>query len=347
MTTIGATDLTKIAYDPDFVAGARNAAFTCLAIKPGEKTVLITDRDSIQIGAALAEQFRNAGADLTTFVIEDIAERPLRAFPEIIAESMETASVSCFAAGAQTGELKSRIEMTHIVNRRKIRHAHMVTITPRIMKEGMLADFKKIDALSSWVLERCKKTKVLTATTPAGTKLHATFDTNIKWLKTSGIVSPEKWCNLPGGEVLTSPARVDGIFVVDGVLGDWMSQKYGDIESTPLKIEIENSRIVGCYCSRHEILRDFMSYITTDENSNRVGELALGTNIWVKTVIGHMLQDEKIPGLHLAFGHPYSEHTGAKWRSSTHLDVVSRHFDVELDGVPIMHDSKYLTNGEV
>ena len=104
---------------------------------------------------------------------------------------------------------------------------------------------------------------------------------------------------------------------------------------------------MGCRCSRPEILRDFMGYVTTDENSNRVGELALGTNIWVKDVIGHMLQDEKIPGLHLAFGHPYTEHTGAKWRSTTHLDVVARHFDVELDGAPIMRDSQYLTNGEV
>lgn len=347
METLGATDLTKVAYDPDFIPGARSAAFICLAIQPGEKTVLITDRESIQIGAALHEQFLKAGADLTSFVIEDVAERPLRGFPEIIGDALQLAKVSCYAAGAQTGELKARIEMTHIVNLHKIRHAHMVTITPRIMKEGMLADFRKIDELSSWVLEKTKKAKVLTARTPAGTNITATFDPTIKWLKTSGIVSPEKWCNLPGGEVLTSPARVDGVFVVDGVLGDWLSQRYGDIEQTPLRIDIVDSRIVGCSCSRADILRDFMSYVTTDENSNRVGELAVGTNIWVKNVIGHMLQDEKIPGLHLAFGHPYTEHTGAKWRSSTHLDVVSRHFDVELDGVPIMIDSQYLTNGEI
>ena len=347
MNTIGATDLSQVSYDPSLAPGARNAAFTCLAIQPGEKVVLITDRDCIEIGAALAEQFKRAGGDLKSVVIEDVAERPLRAFPDSIAEMMEEAQVSCYAAGAQTGELTARIEMTQIVNRRHIRHAHMVTITPRIMREGMLADFSKVDALSSWVLERAKKTKILTATTPAGTRLNATFDPTIKWLKTSGIVSPEKWCNLPGGEVLTSPARVDGVFVVDGVLGDWMSQRYGDIQKTPLTIDIENSRIVGCRCSRPEILRDFMGYVTTDENSNRVGELALGTNIWVKDVIGHMLQDEKIPGLHLAFGHPYTEHTGAKWRSTTHLDVVARHFDVELDGAPIMRDSQYLTNGEV
>jgi leucyl aminopeptidase (aminopeptidase T) len=347
LKTLGVTDLSKVKYDPSLSVGARNAAFTCLAIQPGERAVLITDRESLEIGAALADQFAKAGARLTSVVLEDVADRPLQGLPDVIAEALEEAEVSCFAAGAQTGELKARIAMTHIVNRKRIRHAHMVTINKRIMGEGMLADFKKIDALSSWVLERAKKTKVLTASTPAGTKLTATFDSSIKWLKTSGIVSPEKWCNLPGGEVLTSPARVDGVFVVDGVLGDWLSHRWGDIEKTPLTIDIENSRIVGARCVKPEILRDFMLYVTTDENSNRVGEIALGTNIAVKNLIGNMLQDEKIPGLHLAFGHPYTEHTGAKWHSSTHLDVVARHFDVELDGVPIMRDSQYLTNGEV
>jgi aminopeptidase len=339
----GSTDLSHVRYDPEFVAGARNAAFTCLAIQPGEKTVLITDREAIGIGAALAEQFRSAGAELTSFVLEDVAPRPLKSFPPVIAAAMEEARVSCYAAGAQEGELRARIEMTAIVNRRRIRHGHMVTITPRIMREGMRADFAKVDELSSWVLERAKVAKTLAARTPAGTELTASFDPSIRWLKTSGIISPDKWGNLPGGEVFTSPARVDGRFVVDGVLGDWLSQRYGDLQETPLAIEIEASRIVGARCSRPEVLRDFMTYVSTDENSNRVGELALGTNLAVRDVIGHMLQDEKIPGLHLAFGHPYTEHTGARWRSTTHIDVVARHFDVELDGVPIMRDSRYLT----
>ena len=56
------------------------------------------------------------------------------------------------------------------------------------------------------------------------------------------------------------------------------------------------------------------------------------------------LQDEKLPGMHLAFGHPYTEHTGADWKSSTHIDIVGRHFDVEIDGVPIMKNSRYLVD---
>ena len=46
-----------------------------------------------------------------------------------------------------------------------------------------------------------------------------------------------------------------------------------------------------------------------------MGEFAIGTNIGVHDVIGNILQDEKIPGVHIAFGNPYGAHTGAEWYS--------------------------------
>ena len=49
-------------------------------------------------------------------------------------------------------------------------------------------------------------------------------------------------------------------------------------------------------------------------------------------VIGNILQDEKIPGIHIAFGNPYGAHTGADWYSATHIDVVGRKFDIWIDG---------------
>lgn len=339
-----ATDLTRIGFDPAFREGARNAVFVCLRVRAGEKAVLITDRSVIPIGAALAEQFLTARAALQTFVVEDVATRPLEELPRPIADALDSAAVSCYAAAGQPGELQARIEMTSIVNRRGVRHAHMVNITPRIMVEGMRADFRKVDALCRYLLPLVSRTRVFRAVSPAGTDLTATFDPEIRWLKTSGIISPDKWGNLPGGEVLTSPARVDGVFVVDGVLGDWMAAKYGDMQHHPMRIEIEDSRLVRVDCKRTDIADAFLEYTSKDENSNRVGELALGTNFALRDPIGQILQDEKIPGLHIAFGHPYSEHTGARWRSSSHIDVVGRHFDVALDGVPIMKDSRYLVD---
>ena len=45
------------------------------------------------------------------------------------------------------------MQMTDIVNRRRMRHAHMVNINRQIMLEGMRADFHKVDRLSPKVID--------------------------------------------------------------------------------------------------------------------------------------------------------------------------------------------------
>ena len=62
-----------------------------------------------------------------------------------------------------------------------------------------------------------------------------------------------------------------------------------------------------------------------------MGEFAIGTNLGIERVIGNILQDEKFPGIHIAFGNPYGEHTGAPWRSGTHIDVVGLGFNIWLE----------------
>jgi len=46
--------------------------------------------------------------------------------------------------------------------------------------------------------------------------------------------------------------------------------------------------------------------------------------------------------VHIAFGNPYGQHTGAGWHSSTHIDVVGRNFDIWVDGEQIMRSGKFL-----
>jgi hypothetical protein len=161
-------------------------------------------------------------------------------------------------------------------------------------------------------------------------------------LKTSGIISPFKWGNLLGGEIFTMPGEVNGKFVVDGVVGDYLCAKYGDIGQTPLTIHISGNRLVKVECTNKELEAEFWEYCHRDENSDRVGEFAIGTNIGLNDVIGNILQDEKLPGVHIAFGNPYGFHTGADWYSSTHIDVVGRRFDIWADGRQIMAGGNFL-----
>jgi len=334
--------LNKLAFDPQLTPGARNAVRVCLRVQPSEKVTVITDEVSLEIAAALVRELEEIGCRYQTWVLEDAAARPLTDFPLAIAEDLESSQVSIFAVQAQTNELKSRMQMTDVVNRQKIRHAHMVNINKRIMLEGMRADFQKVDRLSVKVMETVRRAKQIRAKTPAGTDLVADLNPNYRWVKTSGIISTEKWGNLPGGEVFTTPGEVNGTFVIDGVVGDYLCAKFGDLKSSPLTIQVKGNRVVEAHSANKELQDDFWAYTHTDENSNRVGEFAIGTNIELKDVIGEILQDEKYPGVHIAFGNPYGAHTGAEWYSSTHIDVVGRNFDIWVDGVQIMRRGQFL-----
>ena len=334
--------LNQMAFDAQLTPGARNAVRVCLRVQASEKVTVITDEVSLEIAAALVRELEEVGCRYQTWVLEDVATRPLTDLPLAIAEDLESSQVSIFAVQAQTNELKSRMQLTDVVNRRKIRHAHMVNINKRIMLEGMRADFQKVDRLSVKVLDTVRKAKQIRAKTLAGTDLVADLNPNYRWVKTSGIISPEKWGNLPGGEVFTTPGEVNGTFVIDGVVGDYLCAKFGDLKANPLTIEVKANRVIAAHSANKELKDDFWAYTHTDENSNRVGEFAIGTNIELKDVIGEILQDEKYPGVHIAFGNPYGAHTGAEWYSSTHIDVVGRNFDIWVDGEQIMRGGLFL-----
>jgi aminopeptidase len=334
-----------IPFDPELTPGARNAVRVCLRVQPGEKVTVITDEATKEIAASIVRELEAVEAPYHAWVLEDLAPRPLGDLPQEIVEDLETSQVSIFAVQAQTNELRSRMQMTDVVNRRKIRHAHMVNINRQIMLEGMRADFLKVDRISVKVVEILRRAKQVRAKTAAGTDLVADLNPNYRWVKTSGIISPDKWGNLPGGEVFTTPGEVNGTFVIDGVVGDWLCAKFGSLREHPLTIRVKGNRVVEAHSSNHDLESDFWSYTHTDENSDRVGEFAIGTNIELKDVIGQILQDEKYPGVHIAFGNPYGAHTGAEWYSSTHIDVVGRKFDIWVDSEQIMRDGKFLIEG--
>jgi leucyl aminopeptidase (aminopeptidase T) len=109
-----------------------------------------------------------------------------------------------------------------------------------------------------------------------------------------------------------------------------------------MTLEIARGRLVGVHCERGELEREFRDYCHTDAFSDRVGELAFGTNVALTQMIGILLQDEKVPGVHLAFGDPYGSQTGAPWKSKTHVDVLTRVCDVWIDDDQVIRQGRYL-----
>src|SRR4030095_12793856 len=112
----------------------------------------------------------------------------------------------------------------------------------QVMTEGRRAASVEVTRLSSWLSAKPRPARQIRVTSKAGTDVLATFAPHLKWIKTSGIITPEKWGNLPGGEIFTAPDTLHGRFVVDGVVGDYLCAKYGDLKETPLTIDVRDNR---------------------------------------------------------------------------------------------------------
>jgi aminopeptidase len=327
---------------PELLPGAHNAVNTCLAVRPGERVALVTDEASGEVAASLERALVDAQADPECLVIESVAQRPMTTAPRAVLDAFNTADVGILCVQPQEGELPARMAIVAAIERRRIRYAHMIGVTARIMREGMRADYVKVDRLSRQLCERMEQAATLTVRTAAGTNFTATFDPSLAWVKTSGLINPRYWSNLPAGEVFTTPMSVDGTFVCDGTAGDYFNAKYGSLDRAPLVLEIRGGRLVSARCASGDLERDFWNYCHSDENSDRVGELAFGTNLGLREMIGILLQDEKVPGVHLAFGDPYGSQTNADWKSCTHVDVLTRGCDVWIDDEQVIAKGQYL-----
>src|SRR5512139_2711000 len=123
----------RIRFDPALSMGARNATRVCLRLQRDEQLTLIADREGLEIAAALVRQIEEIGAPYRVFVLEELAARPLEHMPALILDDLEKSQVSIFAAQAQRGELRSRMEMMDVVNHQRLRHGHMVNISKEIV----------------------------------------------------------------------------------------------------------------------------------------------------------------------------------------------------------------------
>ncbi|HET8922216.1 MAG TPA: aminopeptidase [Candidatus Acidoferrum sp.] len=325
----------------ELMPGARNAVETCLGVRSGEYVALIADEASKSVAASIAAALDEQRARYTGLLLEDFGPRPMTTAPPAVLQALETVDVGVMCMTPQPGELSARMAIVKAVERRQIRYAHMVGVTPEIMRQGMRTDYRLVDRLSDKLRERMLRAQTLTVKTEAGTEFSAHFDRGLDWVKTSGLISPRYWSNLPAGEVFTTPATVDGTFVCDATVGDHFNGKYGDLQATPLVLTIKGARLTHVECERKELEQEFWEYCHTDENSDRVGELAFGTNLGLSEMIGVLLQDEKFPGVHIAFGDPYGSQTHADWRSKTHVDVLTRECDVWIDDDQVIEKGRY------
>ncbi|GCE06326.1 aminopeptidase [Dictyobacter aurantiacus] len=336
-------DLEALSFDERMQLGAENA-LRCMAVGEQDRVFILTDFARQHIAQRVAAAALAQHADVTVRFLEHYGERPLTAFPDTLRNDFLAVrpTVSYYIATAQPGEIAFRIPLLpFLVNELKVRHGHMIGIDDTLMTDGMCADYDEVFTITNRIYELVKNARTIHVTSEKGSDVTATFHPEWKWVPCHGRYDKQgAWGNLPEGEVFTAPATVDGVLVCD-VLGDFFSEKYGVLEQ-PLILTVKDGYITSVESENKALAQEVHDYLFSVPNGNRAGEFAIGTLTSLKRLVGNLLQDEKLPGLHVAFGNPYPEFTGADWDSTVHVDVIPTRCTIEVDGRLIMRDGQFV-----
>src|SRR5262249_153459 len=181
----------------DLAPGAKNAVEVCLGITASDRVALIADEASASVAANLADALDAVGARWDGVLIENEATRPITRAPQAVLDALGRADAGILCVQPREGELAARMEIVGLVEQRAIRYAHMVGVTPTIMRQGMRADYRLVDALSQRLLGRMREARRLDVRTEAGTPFGATFDRARSRGEAHGRITPRYWPSLP------------------------------------------------------------------------------------------------------------------------------------------------------
>ena len=142
--------------------------------------------------------------------------------------------------------------------------------------------------------------------------------------------------NIPDGETYVSPKWES----VRGHIYFELPATLGGKVMNGVYLEFENGHVVKADA---ETNADFLNMIIrNNENADRAGEVAFGTNPYIDICTTDVLIDEKIGGtMHMALGRPYD----GSYDSPIHWDLVKdtrKNAKVYLDGTLIFEDGKFL-----
>jgi len=325
-----------------FEYGIKNLVNTCLHVKRNEKVLIITDVKTSDISEHIRREAGNLTNRIGFILLEDFGERPITEFPKEIGDAIASSDVTIYAAQSIQGEtFPFRRLLLDAAIKSKARHAHMPDVNREVVETGLAVDSEIVQNVTDRVYNEVSNCKEINVRGRNGTDITASFKKRYKWINLGPIVNNGSWSDLPGGEVMTYPDDINGIFVVDGVLGDYFV-KYGILKRTPVGLVIEKGVVTEISCKNTILKRELKKYLESVPKGKRVGQFALGTNIFLKDFIGVILQDEKFPTVHIALGNPYPKMTRAPYSAETHVDGITKNVSVFADGKLILQKGKYL-----
>lgn len=159
-------------------------------------------------------------------------------------------------------------------------------------------------------------------------------------ITSTGIIAPDTWGNLPGGETFIAPIEdgADGSFVLNAALKDHVLRPP---QHLILRFDHGRLRDVEGSGPERKAIDGIIDYAKSqsDSNWNGIAELGIGVNTGISSLTGNALFDEKLDGTaHIAIG--ANDGFGGKHSSVIHEDFITWRPSVAIDGEPILDHGK-------
>ena len=307
------------------------ALVDCMAVKSGEKVLIIMDEPTRKIGYALWEEAKELGAQAILIEIitpKSNGEEP----PAPVAELMKLVDVILIPTSKSLSHTDSRRE----ASKAGVRIATLPGITEDMMTRTLNADYKEIAKKSDQIAEIISKASNIKIMTDKGTDINLAVEGREGHSDTGLNHNPGNFSNLPAGEAYVAPMEglSQGVIVFDGSMAG-----VGILKDEVIKVKVEDgyaTEITGG--SAADKLFSIME--PHGKLAFNLAELGIGTHDKA-LITGEVLEDEKVIGtVHIAFGDNKS--MGGTIRVASHLDGVITEPTVIADGETIMGKGHFL-----
>lgn len=297
-----------------------------LKLKEGEKFLLVTDEQKLDIAKALAYYAKKAGAETTTYLMVETI-RPIEKETSLFAEMIKIADATAYMLESRIEEKPFRSFMVKMGGQYG-RILMMPGITTDMMRRLINIDFEEMNILTNKIIELMKDCDNIVIENPLGTHLEFSVRGR-QWHNDNGDISSKgKHGNLPAGEAYTCP--VEETFygkMVISLIDDKIGKGIMEFKAGKL-VNWEGKGIEA-------IVRN----IGNDETGYMVGEFGIGTNKNAKICI-NMLEAEKAFGtVHIAIGDSYGLGINT---SRHHYDALIEKVSIKAGNNLICKDGKFL-----
>lgn len=307
-----------------FKAGEK-AVKQSLRLRKGEKFLLVTDKEKMEIAEAFAYWAKEIGAETTTYLMTETL-RPITQPTALFTEMAEKATAIAYILDARIEEKAFRGYMVK-AGMKHGRICMMPGLTRDMMERLVSIDFKDMDQLTRKVIKALTDANDILVENPEGTRIQFSVKGR-KWANDNGDISQKgTHGNLPAGECFTAPVEetFSGklvISLIDDKLGRGV-------------MEFEKGRLLRY---KGKGIEAIIQNIGKDDTGKMIGEFGIGTNRKAR-ITANMLEAEKAFGTaHFAIGDSYGM---GKNRSPHHYDALVDKITIRAKGKLIAKDGKF------